>query len=37
MIKEDIEKEMKVASEEEAEALKAYEDLRAESQATVKA
>jgi len=37
MIKEDIEKEMKVASKEEAEALKAYEDLRAESQATVDA
>merc|ERR1719460_2167497 len=31
MIKEDIEKEMKVASEEEAEALKAYEELRADS------
>jgi len=37
MIKEDIEKEMKVASKEEAEALKAYEDLRADSQATVDA
>jgi len=37
MIKEDIEKEMKVASEEEAEALKAYEALRADSQATVDA
>jgi len=37
MIKEDIEKEMKVASAEEAEALKAYEDLRADSQATVDA
>jgi hypothetical protein len=37
MIKEDIQKEMKVASEEEAEALKAYEDLRSESQATVHA
>jgi predicted RNase H-like nuclease (RuvC/YqgF family) len=37
MIKEDIEKEMKVASEEEAEALKAYEELRADSQATVDA
>jgi hypothetical protein len=37
MIKEDIQKEMKVASEEEAESLKAYEDLRAESQATVNA
>merc|ERR1719478_262378 len=31
MIKEDIQKEMKVSSEEEAEALKAYEDLRADS------
>merc|ERR1719174_3448899 len=37
MIKEDIEKEMKVASKEEAEALKDYEDLRADSQATVDA
>jgi hypothetical protein len=37
MIKEDIEKEMKVASKEEAEALKAYEELRADSQATVDA
>merc|ERR1719375_2287919 len=37
MIKEDIQKEMKVASEEEAEALKAYEALRADSQATVNA
>jgi len=37
MIKEDIEKEMKVGSAEEAEALKAYEDLRADSQATVDA
>merc|ERR1719327_1436820 len=37
MIKEDIEKEMKVASEEEAEALKAYEELTADSQATVDA
>jgi len=37
MIKEDIEKEMKVASEEEAEALRAYEKLRSESQATVNA
>merc|ERR1719478_1608096 len=31
MIKEEIQKEMKVSSEEEAEALKAYEDLRADS------
>merc|ERR1719478_366103 len=30
MIQEDIEKEMKVAREEEAEALKAYEDLRSD-------
>merc|ERR1719235_2598501 len=37
MIKEDIEKEMKVGSKEEAEALKAYEELRADSQATVDA
>merc|ERR1719420_1368509 len=37
MIKEDIEKEMKVASEEEAEAMKAYEALRSESQDTVNA
>merc|ERR1719478_1162051 len=37
MIKEDIEKEMKVASEEEAEALKAYEDLRSDYTATVNA
>jgi hypothetical protein len=37
MIKEDIQKEMKVASEEEAEALKSYEALRSESQATVNA
>merc|ERR1719453_381133 len=37
MIKEDIEKEMKVSSEEEAEALAAYEELRADSQATVDA
>ena len=32
MIKEDIEKEMKVASEEEADALKAYQELTADSQ-----
>merc|ERR1719235_3130970 len=37
MIKEDIEKEMKVASEEEADALKAYQELNADSQATVDA
>merc|ERR1719379_3161221 len=37
MIKEDIEKEMKVASEEEADALKAYQELTADSQATVDA
>jgi hypothetical protein len=37
MIKEDIEKEMKVASEEEAEALKAYQELYADSKATVDA
>merc|ERR550537_221193 len=37
MIKEDIQKEMKVSSEEEAEALQAYEDLLSESQATVNA
>merc|ERR1719453_1726330 len=37
MIKEDIEKEMKVASKEEAEALKAYQDLYADSKATVDA
>merc|ERR1719159_1603373 len=37
LIKEDIEKEMKVASKEEAEALKAYEDLYKDSQATVDA
>merc|ERR1719181_1515581 len=37
MIKEDIQKEMKVASEEEAAAMKAYEALRADSQATVNA
>merc|ERR1719313_921715 len=36
-IKEDIEKEMKVASEEEADALKAYQELNADSQATVDA
>merc|ERR1719181_1669686 len=35
MIKEDIEKEMKVSSEEEAEALAAYTKLYKESQATV--
>ena len=34
MIKEDIEKEMKVASEEEADALKAYQELNADSQVT---
>ena len=34
MIKEDIEKEMKVASEEEADALKAYQELTADSQVT---
>merc|ERR1719194_298856 len=37
MIKEDIEKEMKVASEEEADALKAYQELNADSQATLDA
>ena len=37
MIKEDIEKEMKVASKEEAEALKAYQELYADSKATVDA
>merc|ERR1719174_45155 len=37
MIKEDIEKEMKVASEEEAEALKDYQELYADSKATVDA
>merc|ERR1719311_1907262 len=37
MIKEDIEKDMKVASEEEADALKAYQELTADSQATVDA
>merc|ERR1719453_594221 len=37
MIKEDIEKEMKVGSKEEAEALKAYQELTADSQATVDA
>merc|ERR1719238_1418958 len=37
MIKEDIEKEMKVSSEEEHEALLAFEKLRSESQATVNA
>merc|ERR1719453_2053845 len=37
MIKEDIEKEMKVSSEEEAEALAAYTKLYKESQATVDA
>ena len=37
MIKEDIQKEMKVATEEEHMALKAYEDLRAENTAIVNA
>merc|ERR550537_1744629 len=37
MIKEDIEKEMKTGIAEEKDALKAYEDLRADSQATVDA
>merc|ERR1719217_265062 len=37
MIKEDIEKEMKVSSEEEHEALLAYEKMRSEGQATVNA
>jgi len=37
LIKEDIEKEMKVASKEEAEALKDYQDLYADSKATVDA
>merc|ERR1719235_773626 len=37
MIKEDIEKEMKVGSKEEAEALKDYQELYADSKATVDA
>jgi len=37
MIKEDIQKEMKVATEEEHMALKAYEELRAENTAIVNA
>merc|ERR1719453_354868 len=37
LIKEDIEKEMKVSSAEEAAALKAYQELTADSQATVDA